>query len=105
MANNITGICFLSGNGGSLASNDGSTVTGKYEGNFPEFHVGPIDRRQTRFGGNWTQDVIVPKGIDEFFGLVDVEDNVTSITVTFTGLNQYAQEQLRSAFTLDVPRP
>jgi len=104
-ANNITGLCFLSGNGGSLASNDGSTVTGKYEGNFPEFHVGPIDRRQTRFGGNWTQDVIVPKGIDEFFGLVDVEDNVTSIKVTFTGLNQYAQEQLRSSFTLDVPRP
>ena len=101
-ANNLDGICFLSGNGGILATNDGSTATSRIEGNFPEFHVGPIDRREVKFDGNWTQSPVIPKEIDEFFGLVDVEDNVTSIKVTFTGLNQYAQEQLKSSFVVNV---
>jgi hypothetical protein len=103
--NNIKGVCFLSGNGGTLATHDGSIVTLRSEFNFPEFHVGPIDVRHRSFQGEWTQSPIIPEPIDEFFGLVKVEDKINSITVTFTGLNQYAQEQLRSSFTLDVPRP
>lgn len=103
--NNLNGICFLSGNSGTLATNDGSSVTDQGGFELPEFHVGPIDRQESNFEGKWTQDAIVPKGIDEFFGLVDVEDNRSSITVTFTGLNQYAQEQLQSSITLDVPEP
>lgn len=101
-ANNLDGICFLSGNGGILAINDGSAATGRSAGIFPEFHVGPIDRRELKFDGNWTQAPVIPKEIDEFFGLIDVEDNGTSIKVTFTGLNQYAQEQLKSSFVVNV---
>ena len=101
---NITGVCFLSGNGGVFATNDGSKVFTQSELNFPEFHVGPIDLKRVAYRGEWTQVPIVPDEVDEFFGLVDVEDNVTSIKVSFTGLNQYAQIELKSAFTVPVPR-
>ena len=100
--NNITGVCFLSGNGGILASHDGSRDESKPELNLPEFHVGPIDLRHIKYQGTWTQVPVIPSDVGEFFGLIEVTDNVTSITVTFTGLNQYAQKQLESTFTIPV---
>ena len=67
--NKIDGICFLSGNGGTFAINDGSKVTSRSEFDYPEFHVGPIDLRRITFDGEWTQDAIVPKGVDVWLEL------------------------------------
>jgi hypothetical protein len=102
--NELNGICFLSGNGGVLAVHNGSNVIPQSELNFPEFHVGPIDLKRTAHAGEWTQSPIRPQDIDEFFGLIDIDDQGSSIQVKFAGLNQYAQKQLESSFTIQVPR-
>lgn len=95
-AEKIRGVSILSGNGGVLAS----TVSEGEFGNINELQSGIIDLKREPVIGQWSGGHLLPKPTEEFFGLVDIEDNRTEIKVTFRGMNQHGHERFQNSFTV-----
>ncbi|MDA8527549.1 alkaline phosphatase D family protein [Opitutaceae bacterium] len=98
-AENIGGVSVLSGNGGLLAAN----VNPHEPGALNELQAGVVDWRIEPVVGTWSGGQLSPEPTEEFFGIVDIEDNRTEIEVTFTGMNQHGHE--RSKISFKVPAP
>ena len=95
-AENITGVSILSGNGGIVAS----TVNSGKPGVLNELQAGMIDWPIEPVIGTWSGGQLTPQDTEEFFGIVDIEDNRTEIKVTFIGMNQHGHERSKNAFTV-----
>lgn len=93
---NIRGVHLLTGNGNFLGFDAGENTDGD---GFPEFQVSPLDHEAGNATEAWTSGPILPEPAEEFFGLVDVRDNVSAIELTFRGLNQHGQERLSQTIT------
>ena len=97
----IQRVALVSANTGTLAAHTGGTDPFI----MPEFQVGNIDLiPPEKPGGDWTVGPIAPEGTEEFFGLIDIEDQTHRINVTFIGMNQHSRERLRTTLSFDVPR-
>ena len=93
-------VVLVSANTGTLAAHTG----GADPFIMPEFQAGNIDLPPTENpSGDWTVGPIAPEGTEEFFGLIDIEDQTHRINVTFIGMNQHSRERLRTTLSFDVP--
>jgi hypothetical protein len=100
--NEITGVCFLSGDAHMLAADDGrNNRYGKGgTGGFPEFAAAPLDRQAEPRGGPWLKGPVLNLPEEGFFGLVDVNDDGRRVGVHFRGLNQNGDEKMALEFEL-----
>ncbi len=102
VANEITGVCFLGGDGHMLAADDGSHDTYASDGGpgFPALQAAPLDQTGSIKGGPWSVAAQVPTNGEGHFGLVSVDDRLSELHVTFQGLNQSGNEKMRLEFTV-----
>lgn len=100
----LTGVVLLSAGGGMLSAVDAKPAA-PAEGDepvLPEFQVGDVDLHPAIVTGSWTNGPVPPGATEEFFGLVDIDDQRTTIKATLTGMNQNGQERLRTVVTVSA---
>ncbi len=95
--NGITNLLMISGDAHMIAADDGTNTdysTGR-AGGFPIFHAAALDRPGTIKGGPYTEGTFDGPGQ---FGLVDVADNGTTVSVTLRGMDWQGAELLNYEF-------
>jgi hypothetical protein len=65
---------------------------------FPVFHAAPLDRPPSVKGGPYSDGAFAGAGQ---FGLLDIEDDGDTITVTTTGTNWKGETLVRRSFTFE----
>jgi phosphodiesterase/alkaline phosphatase D-like protein len=96
-------LVMLSGDAHMLAIDDGtnSDYSASGGGGFPVFHAGALDRRGSVKGGPYSHGAFPGPGQ---FGLMEVRDDGTSITVEWSGRDWRGREIVRHRFELDPAR-
>lgn len=101
-ANDIRGICMLSGDAHMIAIDDGANsdyATGGGAG-FPVFHAAALDQSASLKGGPYSHGAFPGRGQ---FGLMSVSDEGDSIlTITWSGRNQQNTELVGYQFSVAV---
>jgi len=93
----LTNVCVISANGGVLAAQGGGGDSA-----LPELQVGEINLTPAPTDDRWAIGPIMHETLEEFFGMVEVEDRQTSVHLNFIGYNQNGQERLRAALDIAV---
>lgn len=89
--NDVNNVCLLSANAGVLAASLGSTRPFVPA----ELQAGTIDLPgQSSVTGPWDAGTVTPEPTEEFFALIEIDDQRTAIAVNFRGMNQHGQEKL-----------
>ncbi|GAB5560927.1 MAG: hypothetical protein SynsKO_25740 [Synoicihabitans sp.] len=96
----IRGVHVISGNGGVLAA----AIRPDEPGELSEIQSGIIDLRRGPAIGPWTDGPLLPNPGEEFFGLVEIDDQRSFIDVTFRGMNQHGHDRFKSTFRVAAPR-
>ncbi len=94
----ISGVNIISGNGGVLAA----AIAADELGELSELQSGIIDLRREPAIGRWTDGPLLPDSTEEFFGIVDIDDQHSHLDVTFRGMNQHGHERFKSSFRVAV---
>ncbi|MCF3648917.1 alkaline phosphatase D family protein [Synoicihabitans lomoniglobus] len=94
----LRNIAFISANGGTLSAVTGTAAPDQ----LPEFQVGEIDLHFNHVEGPWDVGPLFREETEEFFGVFDIDDNRSSIKVTFIGMNQNGSERLRTVLEFSV---
>lgn len=98
-ANAIRNILMLSGDAHMLAIDDGSHSNYSEHGNasFPVMHAAALDRHGGIKGGPYSEGAFPGSGQ---YGVVQIDDDGTSVGVTLVGRNYSGEEIVRYAFSV-----
>ena len=104
--NRIRNLILLHGDMHALAADDGSNSDFATGGGapIPVFAAAPLDRDASIKGGPYSQGVYKPLKNEGCFGLVDVEDRGSTITVRYSGRSNDDLERIRLHVAFDVPK-
>jgi alkaline phosphatase D len=104
--NRIRNLILLHGDMHALAADDGSNSDFATGGGapIPVFAAAPLDRYASIKGGPYSQGVYKPLKNEGCFGLVDVEDHGSTITVRYSGRSNDDLERIRLHVAFDVPK-
>ena len=94
-------LVVISGDAHELAADNGTNGAG----GIPNWVAAPFNNSTNPSGGPWSDGQVTGTGTQRFYGWVDVTDNGTTLTATFTGYDTADAARVTSSVTISDGAP